>query len=167
MIKRMLSSWWPPPQELESALEGGDFIYIYILYYIHIYIYTNIFKKISHIACTNTSVCAMTKKLSVAMSCVCSYPFFPPTRLRGSSNQDDFYVTAQALPFGMHNWTKHPWAALELPSCHRQSLHHPRSRRNHLPESQQRPVLRLESGAHPWADLELPNCPRQVLHHPR
>ena len=54
-----------------------------------------------------------------------------------------------------------PWDDLELPNCHRQSLHHPRSRRIHLSESQQRPYVRLESAAHPWADLELPNCPRQ------
>ncbi len=32
----------------------------------------------------------------------------------------------RALPFGKNNWTKHPWADLELPNCHRQKLHRPR-----------------------------------------
>ena len=35
--------------------------------------------------------------------CLCSYPFYPPTSPRGSSNQDGFYVIAQALPGGKHN----------------------------------------------------------------
>ena len=30
-------------------------------------------------------------------------PFSPTTSPRGSSNQNDSYVTAQALPFGIHN----------------------------------------------------------------
>ena len=34
----------------------------------------------------------------------------------------------------------HPWADLQLPNCHRHSLHDPRRRRIHLPELQQRPL---------------------------
>ena len=86
---------------------------------------------------------------------------------RGSSNQDDIYVTAQALPLSMHNETKQTWADLELSNCHRQSVHHPRWRRIHLPESQQKRDMLLESALHFWADLELPNCHRHSLHDPR
>ena len=66
-----------------------------------------------------------------------------------------------------HNWTKHHWADLELPDCHRHSLYNPRSRRIHLPASQQRQILWPESAAHPWADLELPNCHHHAVHHPK
>ena len=70
-------------------------------------------------------------------------------------------------PANARNWTKHPRAAPELPNCHRHSLHDPRKRQIHLPESQQRRVLWLESAWRPWADLELRNCHRHSLQHPR
>ena len=61
-----------------------------------------------------------------------------------------------------------PGADLELLNCLHHCLDHPRSRRIHLPESQQRPLQQwLESAAHPWAGHELPNCHRQSLHNPR
>ena len=67
-----------------------------------------------------------------------------------------------------HNWTKHHQADLELLNCLPHCLNHPKSRRIHLPESQQRPQKGwLESVPHPWADLELPNCHRPILHLPR
>ena len=70
-------------------------------------------------------------------------------------------------PANARNWTKHPRAAPELPNCHRHSLHDPRKRQIHLPESQQRRVLWLESAWRPWADLQLRNCHRHSLQHPR
>ena len=65
------------------------------------------------------------------------------------------------------HWTKHPRADLELPNCHRHSLHDPRQRRIHLPELQQRPDVLLQFAAHLSADLELPNCHRHALQDPR
>ena len=76
-------------------------------------------------------------KHSVAMSCVCSQPRW------------FLHVTAQTLPVSKHNETTHPSDDLELPNCHHLGLHHPRRRRIHLPESQQRPQTRLESAGHP------------------